>query len=275
MLRHTLPVVAALLLACEPAEDELEVRVYGEAYIEEGIPADVFDDGWALHYDKFLVSLGAVEVAASASSGTALGTQPLQVYDLTEPSKGAGQAVAADMVPVGGYHDVAYLIAPYVESELAPPEPFIASDASAADRALMKEGGFSVYVAGRATKGGVTKTFAWGFATRTRYTACESVAEVESGAPGQVQITIHGDHLFYDDLYSPTPMLLFGLVASADVDADGEISRAELEAVDLRPLANYQVGSTDIADLWHFIEHQTSTIGHIDGEGHCHNTRER
>ena len=39
-------------------------------------------------------------------------------------------------------------------------------------------------------------------------------------------------------------------------------------------LANYQVGSTDIMDLWHFIEHQTTTIGHIDGEGHCETIRE-
>ena len=53
-----------------------------------------------------------------------------------------------------------------------------------------------------------------------------------------------------------------------------EVSQAELEAVDIRPLANYQVGSTDIMDLWHFIEHQTTTIGHIDGEGHCETIRE-
>jgi len=47
-----------------------------------------------------------------------------------------------------------------------------------------------------------------------------------------------------------------------------------LLAVDLRPLANYQVGSADIVDLWHFIEQQTTTVGHIDGEGHCEAARE-
>ena len=52
------------------------------------------------------------------------------------------------------------------------------------------------------------------------------------------------------------------------------MTQAELAAVDLRPLENYQVGSTDITDLWRFIEQQTTTLGHIDGEGHCDATRE-
>ena len=96
---------------------------------------------------------------------------------------------------------------------------------------------------------------------------------MRGGQPAVVQLTIHGDHLLYDDLFSETPNVAFTLIADADADNDGEVSRAELEAVDLRPLPNYQVGSTDIVDLWHFIEHLTTTLGHIDGEGHCKATR--
>ena len=133
----------------------------------------------------------------------------------------------------------------------------------------MVDGGFSVYIAGSATKGEEVKTFAWGFATRTQYKACESEALVKAATSATVQLTIHGDHLFYDDLFSETPSVRFDLIAAADGDGDGDITQAELEAVDLRPLENYQVGSTGITDLWKFVEHLTSTLGHIDGEGHC------
>ena len=61
----------------------------------------------------------------------------------------------------------------------------------------------------------------------------------------------------------------FDLIAAADGDGDGDITQAELEAVDLRPLENYQVGSTGITDLWKFVFDLPSTLGHIDCEGHC------
>lgn len=259
MLRHTAPLLL-LLGACDPGHDTLTVRIYGEAFIESGIPAGVFDDGWTLHYDRFLVSVGKVDVGETGA-GPALSEPGFQIFDLTQPSMGAGSLVAEAIVPTGRYDDTAYFIAPAADAR--------AGNASADDVTMMRSGGYSVYVAGSASKDGVTKRFAWGFGAVTDYVACESLAAVNPGEPGEVQITIHGDHLFYDELYDPEALLLFDLVASADVDEDGEITQAELLAVDLRPLPNYQVGSTDIEDLWHFIEHQSTTIGHIDGEGFC------
>lgn len=256
----------ALLTACsEDEQGDLNVQIYGEEFIEAGIPADVFADGWAIEFDKFLISVGSVAVA-EAGTGPAIEEAKFQVFDLAADSGGAGQTVASGTVPGGAYDETSYLVAP--SSDL------VAGNASADDVALMKDGGFSVYIAGNATKGGGVKTFAWGFATRTTYEACESQAVVEAAAPATVQLTIHGDHLFYDDLFSETPSVRFDLIAGADGDGDGDITQAELEAVDIRPLENYQVGSTDITDLWHFIEHLTSTLGHIDGEGHCESVRE-
>ncbi len=251
--------------ACDTARDEaLQVRIYGEEYIEEGLPAEIFVDGRSLRYDKFLVSVGGVAVAEKGSE-PGLSEPAFQVFDLTRASDGAGQEVASDLVSLGRYDDTSFTIAPAADAAVG--------NASAEDLALMVDGGFSVYVAGTATKGDVSKHFAWGFATHTDYSECESLADVRGGQPAVVQLTIHGDHLLYDDLYSKTPNVTFTLIADADADNDGEVSQAELEAVDLRPLPNYQVGSTDIVDLWHFIEHLTTTLGHIDGEGHCEGTR--
>lgn len=255
----------ALLTACSEEQGDLNVHIYGEEFIEVGIPADVFADGWSIEFDRFLISVGEVAVA-EAGSGPAIEETQFQVFDLAADSGGAGQMVVAGIVPGGAYDQTSYMVAPSDE--------LVAGNASEDDVARMKEGGLSVYLAGKATKGGEVKTFAWGFTTRTHYHACQSMAVVDAAAPASVQLTIHGDHMFLDDLFSETPSVRFDLIAEADGDGDGNITQAELEAVDLRPLENYQVGSTNIFDLWHFIEHLTSTLGHIDGEGHCESARE-
>lgn len=267
LLRAMLCAGALGLTACEAgAGAELAVRVYGEEFIEEGIPASVFDDGWTVAFDRFLINLGAIEVSEAGASPS-LAEPTFQVFDLTATSSGEGQAVFAGEVSAGAYTATRYKILPAGEDSLA-------GNAAAADVEMMMSGRFSVFVSGTATKDGATKTFAWGWQTATSYEHCESQAMIEAGKPGAVQITIHGDHLFLDDLFSETPMVLFGLAAQADGDGDGDITRAELKAVDLRPLANYQIGSTGITDLWHFLEHLTTSLGHIDGEGHCEAIRE-
>lgn len=255
----------ALLAACSEEQGDLKVLIYGEEFIETKIPADVFDDGWSIEFDSFLISVGVVAVAEAGSS-PALEEARFQVFDLAADSSGAGYTVAAGTVRGGAYDETSYVVAP--SSDL------VAGNASEDDVAMMKEGGFSVFLAGNATKGGEVKTFAWGFTTRTAYHACESKAVVEAVAPATVQLTIHGDHLFADDLFSETPSARFDLYASADANGDGDITQAELKAVDLRPLENYQVGGTGITDLWNFIEHLTTSLGHIDGEGHCESERE-
>lgn len=268
-MRRTIGVVAlcgAFGFGCSVYE-ELAVNIYGEAYIEEEIPADVFADGWTVAFDHFYVVVGDVAVAQGDATPE-VSTAEFQVFDLAAGSKGKGHALISEVVSEGAYDNTAYVVAPSTNA--------VAAVGQEVDLDLMTSNGYSVYVAGKATKGSTIKTFAWGFKTRTQYEGCKSTAVVEQGAPASVQLTIHGDHLFYDDLFSEEPAVRFDLVAQADDDGDGngEISQAELEAVDIRPLSNYQVGSTDIVDLWHFIEHQTTTLGHIDGEGHCETIRE-
>ena len=69
---------------------------------------------------------------------------------------------------------------------------------------------------------------------------------------------------------SETPELRFAEFAAADEDADGTVTTEELAAHDITALPNYGVGSLDIDDLQGFVDHMTTTLGHIDGERHCH-----
>lgn len=247
-----------------PAAGSVAVTVYGEEYIEASLPADVFSDGWTLTFDEFLVTLGAVAVRPEGSTD-GFAAPAFRVYDVARGTGGAGQAVGSGGVPGADHLEVAYTIAPAADA--------VAAEGTTTEQLdRMRSAGLSLFVRGRASKGDVEKTFAWGFDTRTVYAPCHAAGAVDGGTT-PVQLTIHGDHLFYDDLFSETPNVSFDLIAAADTDDDGEITRAELEATDITTQARYQVGSETITDLWHFVAFLTATVGHIDGEGHCETSR--
>lgn len=252
--------MAALLCAaaCGPQAGTLEVTIYGEEFIEEGIPEGEFVDGWRVRFGKFLLSVGEVS-AASGEGAPALRQGGYQVFDVSRSSGGAGHKVLQGVVPGGAYDNVAYVVASATSQ---------AGNAGASDLEILRRGGYGLYVEGTATKGGVTKTFRWGFPGTTAYSGCKSTAQVDGGV-SRTQLTIHGDHLFYDDLFAEEPNVAFDLVAQADADLNGEVTQQELKALDIRPQSRYQVGSTGIKNLWDFIAYQTGTLGHIDGEGHC------
>ncbi|GMV44492.1 MAG: hypothetical protein AMXMBFR64_62080 [Myxococcales bacterium] len=256
---------ALSLSACEAdsadmGTGELAVTIWGEGFVEEGLTAADFHDVWAVTFSRYLVAYR--DIAISRGDSTPAVTLPeSRVYDLTVKTSGKGQAVATETVPAGAYDHTAYRIAPPAEGALGP--------AAEADIETMRTNGWSVWVAGEATKGGVTKTFSWGFDIDTQYDPCDSTAVVTDGGAATTQLTVHGEHLFYDDLVSAEPNVAFDLVAASDTDGDGAITKEELLARDITAEARYQVGNEDITNLWDFIRHQARTIGHIDGEGDC------
>lgn len=250
--------LVALTLACACAavgEGETDVTAYGEGYIEEGIAADVFVDGWSVTFDHFVVVVSDVGVGEEGGDPRAF------LVDLTKKTGGEGQPLTGLVVPIGDYSQLFYRVAPAADVEALDVDQAVVDAVAAA--------GASVYVEGTATRDAEVITFRWAFTANTGYGPCEIEASVTRDASASAELTFHADHLFYDDLDSAAPNVAFELIAAADVDLDGEVSEAELRAVDITGEQRYQVGSRDIADLWSFIEHQSGTIGHINGEGHC------
>jgi len=247
-----------LLPACDDTSDAdpgmLRVTMYGEEFIEDRVPADEMVDGWEVVFSKFLVAAQDIKADGTALSGT-------YVLDLRPSSGGEGHDVGMLELPAGAVGAIEYRVAPATAGATG--------NASDADIAEMVAAGSSIRAVGTATKGDVTITFDWSFSTDTHYTACETSAEVPEGGEGLSQLTIHSDHLFYDDLESEEPNVAFDIIASADADGDGTVTSEELAGVDITGESRYQVGSRGITDLWSYIEAQTETLGHIDGEGHC------
>lgn len=240
-------------------EGDFSLTIFGEDFIEDGIPAEVFSDGWAVTFDKFVVVVSAVAVEPDGAA--AVPVSGAFAFDLAQPSTD-GHSLSAFKAPAGHYAHMTYTLAPATD--------ITGGNAAAADVDMMKAQGVSIYVVGAATKGATTKTFSWSFQTSTTYQECELAApHLDANQATTAQITIHADHLFYDDLESEEPNVAFDLIASADADSDGAVTLAELAAIDISALSRYQVGSRPVKDLRAFIEALTATVGHIDGEGHC------
>ncbi len=246
-----------LLGACGGSgQGTLRVEIYGEDFIEQGIPASNFADGWSVHFDAFLVCLGAVEGAGVRFDGT-------KIFDLTQPGPVEVASGPADSGPIA--------LASY---GIVPADSNAQNvNARTEDVQAMVQGGYSVYVVGTATRDASTIRFSWGFDSATRYENCHAVHEVPDGGVGVMQITVHGDHLFMDSLVEEEPSLRFQPIADADADGDGQVTADELEAVSgtaFEALDHYDVApSSGIDDLWSYLAYLATTIGHIDGEGHC------
>ena len=257
-------VICVFLSACDDDDDtetesnDMTVEVWGESFIESGIPEEELADGWSITFDRFLINLGQISVAIEGEPAP-LSDKTMRIWDLvkTGPHK-----ILSEEVPVGEYTHSAYRISPASEKSKN-------GNAEQVDADEMISGGYAVFVEGSATKDDETITFSWGFDKDTVYDPCHSKGHLTADKKGSVQITIHGDHLFYDDAVSEEPSLRFEDIALADENEDGEVTLDELADLDITPLEHYGVGSLDIDNMKDYIAHMTGTLGHIDGEGHC------
>jgi hypothetical protein len=259
------------------------VQTWGEEYIEEKIPVTVtengmtetiVEDGWEIRYSKFLVNFKNIKLQDEAGA-LAFESAPGKLVDHKKP--GRKELFRGTNIAAKAWTKFSYQIAPVDATS-------VAINADPADLALMQQGKYSVYVAGELVKGTEKKSFAFGFATATAYDACEAESGgklqrgvvVGTGTTANVELTVHGDHLFYDDLAAGTAKVRVDPRVTADKDNDGVISQAELEAVkvlDLRDKYGQQsfgVGSnSSVVNLWAFEQALSRTIGHFQGEGEC------
>jgi hypothetical protein len=254
--------VAFLLLSACSNQGEWTLETWGEEYIEEEIPSADFADGCEATYDTFLVSM--TEMGLVDGNGEYAATIPGSlVFDVSQVGP---HFVGSSAAPVGLYTTVKARIAPSTDLE--------AGNATEAQVALLRDNGWSVYAEGSATCGAETVSFAWGYAGDTTYLCEPSGLEVPRGGAALSELTIHGDHLFYDGLEDPDAQVRGRAIVDADADGDGIVTHAELAAVDVAPLG-YTVGRFgDVRNLDQFVGHLTTTLGHIDGEGHCTTVRQ-
>ncbi|WP_437934863.1 hypothetical protein [Sorangium sp. So ce341] len=245
---------------------------WGEEYIEQEIPAADLEDGWSIRYEKFLVVLRNVTVA-DREGNVGARMEGSILFDHTKP--GVKPVVTFEGLEARPWERVSY--------EIGPADADTALDgATEEDKALMLAAGASVHIEATARKGdgGEEKRLDWTFSLATRYADCKGDKAgketegvlVTNGGTDTVELTIHGDHFFYDDLQSAAAARRFAPIAAADADGDGAVTLEELAAVRLVAIEEgpYGTGSAgDIDDLGAFVAALSRTLGHFRGEGEC------
>ncbi len=288
-MSRSLPMLASILgltalsalapLGCDDGSGDdasgvgaVEFTSWGEEYIEDKIPAEQFADGYSVKYTKFLVMVGSVEVAdADGAVAAKYGTYTLFNHTVA----GVKPLTSFKDVPAKAYTKVSYELAPTTADKIT-----LGPSVTDADRDLMVSGKFHLYVEGTISKAAVSKSFKWGFGVPTPLIDCKGEKDgkevdgvvVTNGGTDTVQLTIHGDHLFYDDLQSPDAKLRGDSIVSADADMNGEVTLAELGMVSLVDLPANQYGTgaaTAVNDLGAFVTFLSRTVGHYRGEGEC------
>jgi hypothetical protein len=260
-------------------EGSVSFTTWGEAYIEDEIPADLagengFIDGWSVKYEHFLVNFANI-VVADQKGAVAVRMPGMKLFDNHVPS--VKSIVDFDAIPAKAYTEVSY--------EIVPPAPHgdVGPDVDEELRQKMIDEGYSVYVDATATRDGEALHYAWGFPIATRYENCHSEQGgrdekgfvIRNNATIEVQLTTHGDHLYYDRLQSsPNPSvrtaLRFDAIALADADGDGELQLDELDGVSMAKLVGtYDLSGFKAATLKDFVTHLARTVGHFRGEGEC------
>lgn len=278
MKKHTLLLSAAAglfgLAGCgSDGSGSVSFTTWGEEYIEQQIPGADFEDAWTIHYAKFLVVIGGITIADDSG---AVGAEMPGTVLYNHVSPGVKQVMTFDDLEAKAWTSVAYEIRPAAD------DTTLGDGATDEDLAMMKASQYAVYVEAEATDGAVTKSYQWGFGVPTAYTDCEGDKDgkvtkgviVTDGGTDAVELTLHGDHLYYDDLQAQNAKRRFNAIAAADTDGDDVITLDELRAVKLVDIdpANgaYGTGAAgDINDLGAFVTALSRTVGHFRGEGEC------
>lgn len=263
--------MALLLAGCGGGSGDVSFTTWGEEYIEDKIPASELADGWEITFDKLLIHIGHVTVSDAEGN---VGAKMDGTIVFNHKLAGEKPVFTAEGLEAKRWENVSF------EVPVADPAAELSEGVTEEDRALLVDNKAAVYVLGKATKGAETKTFEWFFGVGTRYGDCRGDLDgketlgalVTNGGVDEIQLTIHGDHFFYDDLQGDEAVLRFDAIAAADANDDGAVTLEELSAVKLVdiPEGTYGTGSVDdVNDLRAFVTALSQTLGHFRGEGEC------
>ena len=303
-------VFCALASACagnEALGGDLSVLLEAEDSITEGIAsgteADNIQDGWAVSFDKYIVTIGTVRVRFSTDETLQAKAADVFVVDLTQvpaaglllwrleglregrweffyATPGAAGATRHNSVSQKDYEAmVAGDLTYFVDGVLTK-----ADGQSCPPAALSSPGGKAPNgntSGGNACYDASAIRFTFGATAKTAFGPCE-IDEVPGFAIAgkqTVAATIHGDHLYFNGFPEGDEggtRRLAQWWADCDLNLDGTVTTGELKAIMPAQLPEiderFQLGGATVApldDMYTYVIAQLKTQGHFQGEGEC------
>lgn len=302
------------LAACSDEQvgrGDLRVLVEAEDVIIDGLdPGEGVEnirDGWAVRFDQYIVAIGAIDVRRSTDASFTGKAEEIHVIDLSAISAGGESLWSLSDLEEGRWE---FFYSTTSAAIGATRHPTVSED----DFALMDDQGLTYLIRGTLEQAGGKSCPPASLATppdgavadgsnaagdpcypapvvsfeiaalaETQFGPCE-VDDVPgfgitAGSETSVAITIHGDHLFFNGFPEGAEggvMRLAQWLADCDLDLDGAVTRAELEAISPSDLVElderYQLGgapTSPLANMWIYVQAQLMTQGHFQGEGEC------
>lgn len=277
------------------------------AGLDAGDDIENVKDGWQVRYDQFIAAIGRIDVHLSADASVEARADEVFVVDLSSapesglplwnlsglrsgrwelnystPGAGAGatrhtSVSAADFDQMRS-DDLTYLIRGTLTQTGGQSCPPASLATPAAGRVPS-----GANAAGDPCYASPSIAFDLGANASTVFGPCEldgvpgfSVAEDRTQT---VTATIHGDHIFFNGFLEGNEggvLRLAQWLADSDLDLNGTVTHAELEAIPPSLLsdidARYQLGGspiTPLTSMWDYVRSQLKTQGHMNGEGEC------
>lgn len=289
---------------------QLSVLLESEDVITEGLQpgteTENIRDGWTVNFDSYLATVGDIDVHFSTDESLEAEAEAVFVVDMKQvPAAGLPLWTLEDLregrwefnYATPGAADGATRHESVTQADF---DAMVASDWTYLIRgAITKADGQSCPPAALATPGGKAPngnnsggnacydapsiSFALGASAETSFGPCE-IDEVPgfavtAGTTQTVAATIHGDHLFFNGFPEGDEGGITRLaqwLADCDLNLDGTVTQAELEAIAPAQLpeidTRYQLGGSPITPLntmYDYAKSQLKTQGHYQGEGEC------
>ncbi len=274
--------------------------------LQPGSEVESIRDGWAVSFDRYIVTIGDVDLHLATDDAVKAENADVFVVDLKKvPASGlplwkvdglaAGRwefnygtpgaahgATRHESVSQADFdelvdRDFTYLVdGTLSKSDGQSCPPAVLAKPGEKKPNGKKSGGNDCYDA-------PTVRFEFGARAETTFGPCEvdevpgfAVAE---GGSQTVAVTIHGDHLFFNGFPEGDEGGISRLaqwLADCDLDLDGVVTAAELEQIKPSQLPElddrFQLGGSPITPLDHMLDYvsaQLKTQGHFQGEGEC------
>ncbi len=312
--RGTLLSLGVLMAGCgdddETGSGSLTVLIESEDVIVEGLEAgdgtENIRDGWAVGFDRYIATIGDIDVHFSTDESVEAEAGDVYVVDLTQLPTGGLSLWGLEGLREGrwefnyatpGAGDGSTRHDSVVQGDY---DEMVANDWTyLIDGVLTKADGQSCPPAALANPGSRTPNgntsgdngcydapsirFTFGAAAETGFGPCE-IDEVpgfaiSAGGAQTVAATIHGDHLFFNGFPEGDEGGITRLaqwLADCDLNLDGTVTADELTAIAPSQLPaiddRYQLGGspiTPLEDMYDYVSSQLKTQGHFQGEGEC------
>ena len=265
---------ATLAFACGDdgdARGQLQVRVQAEASITEGLKADGGEDGidYGVTFSKYLVAIGKVRLGRAGHPERR--DDRVFVADLLKVGEQGAELGELTDLESGRWEQLGY------ETPITPAGAIPLAGVTPADLQVMVDQQLTYWIEGTVAGPDKPLSFKLQVGVPAVFSDCQTNARpgiaIPDGGRTSLNLTLHGDHLFFDGFLSGSEAAVkrsAKWLIDADLNRDGRVETPELvgqSAVRLFPMAN--LSGFTINDALDFVRAQLSTQGHVNGEGEC------